>query len=327
MISTRYSRLPFNFLFKKSAGRVSRSMATLTHEWHMHQDQPNEEECSQNISHVSPESDLSASDRFARPSTASHGGPVWSGASSDERASWSAGLSFASPEQADFTFQDREEQRSDLPESFEPFMESLSLMASPETAIGVVHYGEMLDKPDAQRNDLPDSSVESLLHSLSLLASPETATGAVHFAEMLDDSMKAQLLESMHSQESLPKTISEALADSRAVVITSAASPFDIVDVNDAWVGLCGYSREEALNRNLGDLLQGPETSADVTRNMFSRLKREHYSEAFIANYTKTGRKFQNHVKVGLLSNDEGTTTFFVGVLEEIQGEGGKVAT
>jgi PAS domain S-box-containing protein len=324
MISTRYSRLPSKLLFKQSARRVSRSMATLTHEWHMHQDQPNEGECYHTLSRVPPESDLSASDRFARPSTASHGGPVWSGASSDEQASWSAGLSFASPE-ADFTFQDRGEQRSNLPESFEPFMDSLSLIASPETAIGVVHYGEMLDKPDAQRNDLPDSSVESLLHSLSLFASPETATGAVHFAEMLDDSMKAQLLESMYFQESLPKTMLEALADSRAVVITSAASPFDIVEVNDAWVGLCGYSREEALNRNLGDLLQGPETSAHVTRNMFSRLKREHYSEAFIANYTKTGRKFQNHVKVGLLSNEEGMTTFFVGVLEEIQGEGGKM--
>jgi PAS domain S-box-containing protein len=138
---------------------------------------------------------------------------------------------------------------------------------------------------------------------------------------MLDLATKSRLIELKQRQESLPETMSEALADSRPIVVTSAAFPFDVVDVNQAWVGLCEYTREEAVNRNLDDLLQGPETSAEVARDMISRLKRDQYSEAYLTNYTKSGRKFQNHVKVGLISGDDGTGKFYVGILEEIQSQ------
>jgi PAS domain-containing protein len=139
---------------------------------------------------------------------------------------------------------------------------------------------------DSEDYQLP-SEYESIIHSLTLLSSPETAIGVVHYAEMLDMPLNTQLLLSEQHRErvaSLPHTsMSEALADSRPIVIISASSSsplfFTVVDVNEAWVGLCEYSREEALHQNLGDLLQGPETDTNVTQQMMSRLKRDDYSE------------------------------------------------
>lgn len=267
-------------------------MATLTHQWYI-----NKAEWSNTLPFASPKSDVTASDRFTQTVSASREIPNWSGL-----------FSFASPE-SDFvgmkTREDKEENRTS-------WSESLSY-ASPEADFTFQDKGE---------SSKPADSFEPFMRSFSLLASPETALGGFHYGEMLDDTTKRQLLEHMSQQESLPKTLSEALADPRPIVVTSSASPFDIVDVNEAWVGLCGYSREEAVNRNLGDLLQGPETSVRVARDMISRLKREHHSEALITNYTKSGRKFQNRVKVGLLSTDDGTDCFIVGVLEEVEKEG-----
>jgi PAS domain S-box-containing protein len=267
-------------------------MATLTNQWYT-----NKAEWSNTLPFASPESDFTASDRFTQALSASREGPNWSGL-----------FSFASPE-SDFvgmkTREDKEENRAS-------WSESLSY-ASPEADFSFQDKGESSKSAEF---------FEPFILSLSLLASPETAIGVVHYGEMLDDTTKRQLLEHMRQQESLPKTLSEALADPRPIVVTSPASPFDIVDVNEAWVGLCGYSREESVNQNLGDLLQGPETSVRVARDMISRLKREHHSEALITNYTKSGRKFQNHVKVGLLSTDDGADLFFVGVLEEIGTRG-----
>ena len=106
------------------------------------------------------------------------------------------------------------------------------------------------------------------------------------------------------------------------MVVTSAVYPFAVVEVNDAWVGLCEYSREEAINRSLGDLLQGPRTDQNAAREMVKRLQEEDYAEAILTNYSKSGRKFDNFVKVARLSvngENDSVTELLVGVLEEIQ--------
>jgi PAS domain S-box-containing protein len=242
------------------------------------------------MSFTSPESDFSASDfvgTHAREGKQSTTGPIWS-----------ESLSFVSPE-ADFTAEN-------LPASALLWSETHLSFARPETGFK--------DREDYQLS----SEYESIIPTLAFLASPETAIGVIHYAEMLDGPLKTQLSAQKERVAALPHTMSEALADSRPIVITSASSPFTVVDVNEAWVGLCEYSREEALHQNLVDLLQGPETDTQVTQQMVSRLKREAYSEAFVTNYAKSGRKFQSHVQVGRLVADDGSAEFFVGILEEI---------
>jgi PAS domain S-box-containing protein len=217
-------------------------------------------------------------------------------------------------------------------------LKGVLLSSSPESAIGVVHLAEKLDGPlksqlDQQQADsmtmylnqnenTDPSELEIMLQTMLLSSSPESATGAIHWSEFLDGSLQSQLAEHqerLERQASLPQSMSAVLADARPIVVTSAASPFSVVEVNDAWVGLCGYSRDEALNRNLGDLLQGPDTNVQVAMKMVAQLDRENYGEAFLTNYDKSGRKFHNFVKIGKLSaNDDGSAQFLVGVLEEI---------
>lgn len=193
-----------------------------------------------------------------------------------------------------------------------------------------------------------DSSL--FIDSLSLMSSSETAVGAVHYGEYLSTSEReayvaAKLLEQHEQREQqqpeegvvsseipvvLPQIMGDIFIDERPIVVTTMESPFTVVQVNDAWVGLCGYTREEAINKNLGSMLQGDETDLNVIQDMVSTLHKEHYSEAIVTNYTKSGRKFRNHLKVGVLSSttDSNNTSnssnkmeneqFFVGVLEEI---------
>jgi PAS domain S-box-containing protein len=159
---------------------------------------------------------------------------------------------------------------------------------------------------------------QEFLDNMALMASPESAAGIVSSAGLLDDEFRSVLAKLQYREDDLPKTLNEALADPRAVVVTSMTSPFDIVDVNEAWVGLCGYDRKGAMHQNLGKLLQGPDTNAEDAHIMISKLRREHYADTMLTNYTKQGRKFQNHVQAGLLSDDAGQVKYFVGVLEEM---------
>jgi PAS domain S-box-containing protein len=101
--------------------------------------------------------------------------------------------------------------------------------------------------------------------------------------------------------------------------VTDKDMPFSIVEVNQAWEGLCGYGYAESHGKSLGTLLQGPETNMASVTAMMSQLLRGEEAGTVITNYTKDGRRFRNRLRVGPLVNDAGETTHFVGVLQEIQ--------
>lgn len=275
---------------------------------------------SHTMNYASPESDFSASDRFvsADDNVATRTLKTWSGA-----------LSFASPE-SDF-------------------------VSAPMTALGVIHKGEMLQEtnPDKKLFAGHDSSLSSkdlveapetalgVVHaakfetssrrprvvaafdlSQPLWSSPESASGSVSILEMLTDNLKKELLAHTAAKDALPHTVAEAMEDDRPIVITSAKAPFQVYDVNAAWEGLCGYTREEARNQTIAKLLQGPSTDNRTAREMIEYLQRTGYSEAVLTNYKKNGDSFTNHIQVGVVqdeSTDDGSPElFFVGILEEI---------
>jgi hypothetical protein len=92
----------------------------------------------------------------------------------------------------------------------ETMLQVALLSSRPESALGVVHFGEMLDgvrksqleerQTDSMASYLQDNqharsseSETAMLQSLLLSTSPESALGVVHFGEMLDGSFKSQL--------------------------------------------------------------------------------------------------------------------------------------
>mmetsp|Transcript_14612 Transcript_14612/g.40609 ORF Transcript_14612/g.40609 Transcript_14612/m.40609 type:complete len:362 (+) Transcript_14612:78-1163(+) len=170
-----------------------------------------------------------------------------------------------------------------------------------------------------------NSTFQELFQNHHLYISPETATGCIAYNEMLDEATKDMILKKIALKESIPKTMEDALNDERPVIVTSAESPFRVVDVNGAWEGLCGYRRDEAIGRNLRSLLQGSETDIETANNAVRSLREIGFSEAVLTNYTKNGREFQNHLKLGKIpatdSGDRSSSSndiYFVGVLHDM---------
>lgn len=274
---------------------VSQSVATA---------EPFSTEWSQNMSFASPESDFTAQD-------VADAAPL--------NAEWSQGLSFASPE-TDFT---AEKVATAAPLNIE-WSSELSF-ASPEADFVAENVataaplniewsrGLSFASPEA------DFTAENVATTAPLSASEWS--GSLSFASPEAD-FTVQLPEQFISvQAPLPRNMTQVMQDPRAVVVTSAASPFKVVNVNEAWVGLCGYKPEEALGKSLGSLLQGPKTDTGVANSMVRRLHKEEYAEAVVFNYTKAGREFKNIVRVAPMLADDGTIEHFVGVLQEISNE------
>jgi PAS domain S-box-containing protein len=124
----------------------------------------------------------------------------------------------------------------------------------------------------------------------------------------------------------LPRTMEDALRTnkSRAVVITETKKPFRVVDVSSCWEKLCGYTYVESKGKTLGELLQGPETNAAAATGLITQLLNgEAEAGTTLTNYTKSGRRFRNRIRVGPLfhsdNNGRNTVTHFVGVLQEVQ--------
>jgi len=122
----------------------------------------------------------------------------------------------------------------------------------------------------------------------------------------------------------LPRTLRDVRRQkSRAIVVTETTKPFRVVDVNECWEGLCGFTLSEARGQTLGKLLKGPATNQVAATGLVTHLLHGDEAGAVLTNYTKNGREFRNRIRVGPLYDDETGTriTHFVGVLEEIIDE------
>ena len=229
---------------------------------------------------------------------------------------WSKQLSFASPE-ADYQSAANE---SSSPEAWE-WSEQLSF-ASPESDFQIASF-------PTSRQQLDHETAATLRASEVMqlaISSPESALGSTHAHHLLEAYQMYQLHANRNlshaAVQPLPSTLQEALSasESRAIVVTEAEAPFAVVEVNDAWVGLCGYGKDEARQQSLAALIQGPETNTDALRAMQVQLQRGKEASAHVVNYTKVGRKFYNSLRAGPLF-DNGKVTHFVGILQEVVEE------
>lgn len=213
---------------------------------------------------------------------------------------WSQELSFGSPE-SDFSA--RAVASSPVMES--EWSNELSF-ASPESDFAAV-------------NSQNDEAVSAEWSQLLSFASPESDFTTEHaLVEGIVASSSKRSTLATPAEHPLPRDISQAMSDSRPLVITSSVSPFKVIHVNDAWEGLCGYTAEEAIGHRIGDLLQGPATNKPHADGLVDRLHREEYAEAVLTNYTKTGRQFENMLRLAPIRNDDGAIEHFIGVMEEV---------
>ncbi|KAL3786047.1 hypothetical protein HJC23_003895 [Cyclotella cryptica] len=185
-----------------------------------------------------------------------------------------------------------------------------------------------------------------LLNSYSTLQSPSSVT-ARNMRSKLPPQLNLSNLQTLHKMENtqdslpeleqdhadmvssasnqpLPRTIHEITPskldqDKRAIVITDIKQPFPITAVNTAWEELCGYKRDECAGKSLGPLLQGPDTDWAAVSALLTHLFAGEEASVVLTNYTNSGRRFRNLVRVGPVRDEMGKTVSFVGVLRELK--------
>lgn len=115
-------------------------------------------------------------------------------------------------------------------------------------------------------------------------------------------------------------SVSDMIAGSAvAAVISNPRLPDNpIVECNEAFVALTGYSREEIIGRNCR-FLRGADTEPWLTQALRSGVQLQRPVMVEILNYKKDGTPFRNAVLVAPIFGADGEIEYFLGSQVEIE--------
>jgi PAS domain S-box-containing protein len=106
-----------------------------------------------------------------------------------------------------------------------------------------------------------------------------------------------------------------------AAVVTNPRWPDNpIVECNDAFVVLTGYSRDEVIGRNCR-FLAGPGTEPAATEKIRGAVRRQQPVLVEILNYKKNGTPFRNAVMIAPTFDEAGRLEYFLGSQVEIAAD------
>jgi PAS domain S-box-containing protein len=92
-----------------------------------------------------------------------------------------------------------------------------------------------------------------------------------------------------------------------------------LIYVNDAFVDLTGYPREEALGKNCR-YLQGENTDPDRVARIREAIDAEEPISVEIRNYRKDGTEFWNHLEIAPVRDEAGNVVNYIGFQQDITG-------
>lgn len=101
------------------------------------------------------------------------------------------------------------------------------------------------------------------------------------------------------------------------VVVDPRKDDHPIVFVNDAFLALTGYAREEVLGRNCR-FLQGPETDPRARARIRAAIREGRDTAVELLNYRKDGTPFWNGLFISPVRNAAGEVVFFFGSLLDV---------
>ncbi|PAU95094.1 hypothetical protein CK503_02525 [Aliifodinibius salipaludis] len=88
--------------------------------------------------------------------------------------------------------------------------------------------------------------------------------------------------------------------------------------VNDAFVEVTGYQREEVMGKKPGALLQGPNTDPKTVRQISRKIEDQQTFSEEILNYTKEGEPYWLKLDVTPITNENGDIIQFFSIQEDI---------
>ena len=121
----------------------------------------------------------------------------------------------------------------------------------------------------------------------------------------------------------LPEHLTGATLESSPVGISIADAARDdepLVYVNDEFLELTGYDRNEVLGRNCR-FLQGPDTREEPVAELRAAIDAAEAITVDLRNYRKDGSAFWNRLTVTPIENEEGEATHFLGYQEDVSEE------
>ncbi|TKX87062.1 PAS domain S-box protein [Halorubrum sp. SS5] len=109
-----------------------------------------------------------------------------------------------------------------------------------------------------------------------------------------------------------------AMDDSSAgISITDADNDQPMTYVNDAFVEMTGYDREEVLGRNCR-FLQGEKTEPEPVQRLHDAIEAGEAVSVELRNYRKDGTEFWNHLEIAPVHDDTGKLTHYIGFQSDV---------
>lgn len=105
------------------------------------------------------------------------------------------------------------------------------------------------------------------------------------------------------------------LVDASPIPLTLASPVFEdcpLVHVNEAFLELSGYGRDEVIGRNCR-FLQGPGSDPQARRRMREAIEGRRAVGVSIVNYRKSGERYHAFVFLHPILNSAGQISFFLG--------------
>ena len=101
------------------------------------------------------------------------------------------------------------------------------------------------------------------------------------------------------------------------ITIADADNDQPLTYVNDAYVEMTGYDREEALGRNCR-FLQGEETEPEPVQRLHDAIEAGEAVSVELRNYRKDGTEFWNHLEISPVYDDSGELTHYIGFQSDV---------